>query len=431
MSNDSMRGDARALTDQASLATSSHRAGASASASASASAPSPPNGVGERGIPGFGRPRGKNNAMRLIIVAGLVVGLIFAALGVGIFVKRWTDDRKEAREAQRTAPKPTSTTGHNFDRDKEKLARDRAKAAQLEAASEAAAAEANRLATPAGAVSQPTVQGSQPGQAGRGAQSSGKVPVTAAERKLEGDVLVDLKGNGDDGRSRGDAGEARLAEPAKASDGLDGSLASSKLASVKAGKPLNLDMLLIRGTTIPCAQDPMIVTTYPGMIGCTVTKDVYSANGKVLLVERGTQVTGEQRKALLQGQARIFVVWTRLVTPNGVPANLDSPGADALGASGLEAYVDTHFWDRFGGAIMLSLINDAGQSVSSLSSGNGSGNNRIQFNSTTTAGENLASETLKNTINIPPTAYSNQGSALTIYVARDVDFGDVYELAHP
>ncbi|PMS15626.1 conjugal transfer protein TrbI [Trinickia dabaoshanensis] len=415
------------MTDQASLATNSVGAGASASA------PSSPQGVGERGIPGFGRPRGKNNAMRLIIVAGLVVGLVFAALGVGIFVKRWTDDRKEAREAERNAPKPSSTMGHNFDRDKEKLARDRAKAAQLEAASAAAAAEANRLATPAGAESQPTAQASQPGPAGRGAVSSGKAPVTAAERKLEGDVLVDLKGNGAEGQrgSRGDAGAARLAESARASDGLDGSLAPSRLASVKAGKPLNLDMLLIRGTTIPCAQEPMIVTTYPGMIGCTVTKDVYSANGKVLLVERGTQVTGEQRKALLQGQARIFVVWTRLVTPNGVPADLDSPGADALGASGLEAYVDTHFWDRFGGAVMLSLINDAGQSISSLSSGGGSGNNRIQFNSTTTAGENLASETLKNTINIPPTAYSNQGSALTIYVARDVDFGDVYELAHP
>lgn len=424
MSNDSTG----SMPDQASLA--AHSFGSDAGPAASVQPTSPD--MGERGIPGFGRPRGKNNAMRLIVVAGLVVGLIFAALGVGLFVKRWTDERKEAREAERNAPKPTSTMGHNFDRDKEKLARDRAKAAQLEAASVAAAADTNRLPTPAGAAS-PSAQPSQAGPAGRVAAQSGKAPLTADERKLEGDVLVDLKGSQGDEQQRvhGDTGAAKPAESVTASDGLDGGLAPSKLASVKAGKPLNLDMLLIRGTTIPCAQDPKIVTTYPGTIACTVTKDVYSANGKVLLVERGTQATGEQRKALLQGQARIFVVWTRLVTPNGVPADLDSPGADALGASGLEAYVDTHFWDRFGGAVMLSLINDAGQSLSNLSSSSGSGDNRIQFNNTTTAGENLAAETLKNTINIPPTAYSNQGSALTIFVARDVDFGDVYELARP
>nr|WP_254367109.1 type IV secretion system protein VirB10 [Paraburkholderia sp. NMBU_R16] len=193
----------------------------------------------------------------------------------------------------------------------------------------------------------------------------------------------------------------------------------------------NRDFLLIAGTTIPCVQGAKIVTDYPGMTTCHVAKDVYSVDGKVLLIERGSEVVGEQRQALMQGQARIFVIWTRLTTPDGVVVQLDSPAADALGGSGLPAYVDTHFWTRFGGAIMVSLISDAGQALSSMASNSGGGSNQIQFNNTSSAGEQVAAETLRNTINVPPTAYSKYGSMTTIFVARDIDFSDVYELAKP
>lgn len=40
----------------------------------------------------------------------------------------------------------------------------------------------------------------------------------------------------------------------------------------------------------------------------------------------------------------------------------------------------------------------------------------------------MADEALRNTINIPPTGYVNQGALLNIIVARDVDFRSVYEL---
>jgi type IV secretion system protein VirB10 len=39
----------------------------------------------------------------------------------------------------------------------------------------------------------------------------------------------------------------------------------------------------------------------------------------------------------------------------------------------------------------------------------------------------VAAETLRSTINIPPTAYSNQGSIINIFVARDIDLSGVYE----
>jgi type IV secretion system protein VirB10 len=189
----------------------------------------------------------------------------------------------------------------------------------------------------------------------------------------------------------------------------------------------DLSYLLKRGTIIRCVTRTKIVTTYPGMTSCTVSTDIYSADGKTLLIERGSEATGEQRTALMQGQGRIFALWSRIDMPNGVTVDVDSPGADSLGASGHEAYVDTHFWQRFGGAMLVSLVGDFGQALASKSIGGN--NNQINLSSTSSSTQSLADETLKNTINIPPTAYANQGSDISIYVARDIDFRSVYELA--
>ena len=41
----------------------------------------------------------------------------------------------------------------------------------------------------------------------------------------------------------------------------------------------------------------------------------------------------------------------------------------------------------------------------------------------------MATEALKNTINIPPTLYKNQGEQVGIYIARDLDFSDVYDVS--
>ena len=95
-------------------------------------------------------------------------------------------------------------------------------------------------------------------------------------------------------------------------------------------------------------------STTPGYVTCLVPRDVYSDNGAVVLMEKGTRVLGEYRAGLRQGQRRLFVLWTRAVTPDGVAIALASPAADALGRAGFDGEIDTHFWERFGGALLLS-----------------------------------------------------------------------------
>nr|WP_108653160.1 type IV secretion system protein VirB10 [Dongshaea marina] len=194
---------------------------------------------------------------------------------------------------------------------------------------------------------------------------------------------------------------------------------TSPVVRVSASTLPDQDYLITRGTYIDCVLNTKMVSTVPGMTTCTVTRNLYSQNGSRLLIERGSQVTGEYSSKIKQGQARMFVLWDRLRTPEGVVVDLASPGTDPLGAGGASGYVDNHFWQRFGGAMLLSIVDDAAYYAASQ----GSGTNYAQ-NSSETA-QNMATEALKNTINIPPTFYKNQGERIGILVARDLDFSSV------
>ena len=199
-------------------------------------------------------------------------------------------------------------------------------------------------------------------------------------------------------------------------------------ANARAKHRNDLTYLLKKGTNIGCTLDTKIVTTHPGITRCLVNKDVYSSNGKVLLIERGSEIIGEQTTSMLQGQAKVFVLWNTITTPHGVTLDIASPSADALGASGQDAQVDRHFWQRFGGAIMLSLIDDGLVILGDRINRN---HTSVTYDNTSDTIESMAAEALRNTINIPPTGYVNQGELLNVMVARDVDFSSVYELVTP
>lgn len=191
-----------------------------------------------------------------------------------------------------------------------------------------------------------------------------------------------------------------------------------------AGKLFDRNYLIPKGAFLDCALETRIDSTVPGMTSCILTRNIYSDNGKLVLLDRGSKIVGEYAGGLKQGQARIFVLWTRIQTPKGVIINLDSPGTDALGASGHDGYVDTHFWARFGGAIMLSLIDDFAAYASKQDQNNA--DTSITFGNTRGAATEMATEALKNSINIPPTLTKNHGEHINIYIARDLDFRSVY-----
>jgi type IV secretion system protein VirB10 len=180
-------------------------------------------------------------------------------------------------------------------------------------------------------------------------------------------------------------------------------------------------LLLPKGAFIDCTLETAIDSTLPGMTTCVMATDVFGVDGKVVLMERGTKLIGETQGQVQQGQARVFVLWTEARTPAGVVVPLASPGADELGRSGLPGEVNRHFWERFGAAMLISIVDGA---VEAASTRNGGGTVVVD----PAGSQSVMTEVLKGTVNIPPTVVKKNGDRIQVLVARDLDFRSVYEL---
>lgn len=205
-----------------------------------------------------------------------------------------------------------------------------------------------------------------------------------------------------------------------------GDLADLLSSPTKPGRAQMLPeqrLLLPKGAFVDCTLETAIDSTLPGMTTCVMATDAFGVDGTVVLLERGTKLIGETRGQVQQGAARIFVVWTEARTPMGVIVPLDSPGADELGRSGLPGDVNRHFWQRFGAAMLVSVIDGAVQAAAE-SSRNSGGTVVVAPQ----ASQEVLTEILRNTINIPPTVVKRNGDKIQVLVARDVDFRSVYAL---
>lgn len=195
------------------------------------------------------------------------------------------------------------------------------------------------------------------------------------------------------------------------------------------------NLLLSKGTYIGCSLKTRLVSDIKGGIACVVSNDVYSNNGRTLLIEKGSLITGTYSGASIEeGMERIYVIWQEIRTPNNIIIPVFSGASDELGGAGIVGWVDNHYFKRFGSAILVSVIDDFMSAVATRLSerkNNGDGTNTTNyFNPQATQQQvnDLASKTLEKMINIKPTLYKNHGDIVGVYVNRDIDFRNVYEL---
>ena len=240
-------------------------------------------------------------------------------------------------------------------------------------------------------------------------QLSGRAFVTSADRAAG---AVDTEAAGSAGNeATGPAGD------------LDALLRPSVTPAVQAQVLPTRRMLLPKGAFLDCTLETALDSTLPGMTTCILATDAFSADGSVVLLERGTKLVGETRGQVRQGSARVYVLWTEARTSKGVVVPLASPGTDELGRSGLPGSVDRHFMERFGAAILVSVIDGVIQAE--VASRRGDGSTVVVDSSGST---DIMTEILRSTISIPPTVVKPQGDRIQVLVARDLDFRSVYEL---
>lgn len=201
-----------------------------------------------------------------------------------------------------------------------------------------------------------------------------------------------------------------------ASDQFAARLSTSENAPATATHIGDLASTVIEGTLIAGVLETAINSDLPGFTRAIVSEDVRGFDGTEILIPRGSRLIGQYRSGLAIGESRAFVVWTRLILPDGVAIKLSSPVTDTLGRAGLGGKVDRHFLQRFGSAFLLSIIG-AGTQILAAESGNG----QVVIASSAQA-YGVAETALQASINIPPTIKIPQGAPIRIFVARDLIF---------
>lgn len=232
--------------------------------------------------------------------------------------------------------------------------------------------------------------------------------------RLQSPVLaVDLS------RNAATASPANGSNLAKANaQGLAQTIAGEERDAARAGRLGNASFTVPEGTVLAGTLETAINSDLPGHVRAVVSRNVTSFDGSQILIPKGSRLVGQYQSNLAVGQKRTFIIWERLIRPDGVTIALASPGTDSLGRAGVTGKVNSHFMRRFGAALLLSVI-DAGSRAISAGSGN------VVIAGGVGGAATAAGAGLQNDVNIPPTIKVAQGTAIRIFLNRDLDFTDV------
>ncbi|HWT11417.1 MAG TPA: TrbI/VirB10 family protein, partial [Allosphingosinicella sp.] len=201
------------------------------------------------------------------------------------------------------------------------------------------------------------------------------------------------------------AAAAPDADPAAAAPGQGG--------RARAGMFTNRGTTVVQGTLIPAVLETALDSTRPGFARAIVSRDVRGFDGSRVLIPRGSRLIGEYRSEAAAGQRRALVNWVRLIRPDGVTMAIGSPAGDPLGRGGIRARVNTHFFERFAGAILQSAL-DIGVNLA----GRAGGSTVVVLPGT---GQGAVPQIVQPN-QVTPTLRVRQGTSISIFVARDLDF---------
>lgn len=215
---------------------------------------------------------------------------------------------------------------------------------------------------------------------------------------------------------------AQAAQPVIQGDGNAADNFASRVGGVggapaTARSDVNPTTTITQGTMIPAVLETAINTDVPGYVRAVVSQDVRSFDGTRVLVPRSSRLIGQYQSGLQAGQKRAYVIWTRLIRPDGVSVALASPATGFDGSGGLPGKVDSHFFQRFGSALLLSVIGG-------LSTIGGGGSAAV----IASGGQSAASAAIQQNGQIGPTIRVRMGEPIRVFTARDLDFSQAPQL---
>ena len=188
------------------------------------------------------------------------------------------------------------------------------------------------------------------------------------------------------------------------------------------------------GFVIPAVLLSGVNSEVPGTIIAQVAQDVFdNATGTELLIPEGARLIGSYASNVQYGQSRLFVVWQRIVFPDGRALDIGAePGTGSDGYAGFKDRVDSHWVRIFGSAVLMSAIS-AGVAYSQDRNGQVSGNySAPSFGQELSAATGqqfgqAAAKLLEKNLDIAPTLKIRPGYRFSVLLIRDFVFPGVYE----
>lgn len=158
-------------------------------------------------------------------------------------------------------------------------------------------------------------------------------------------------------------------------------------------------------------------------VSCLVTNPVYALSGRDVLIPAGARVLGETRQVQALGEARLAVLFHRLILPDGRSVRLDQfKGLNQIGDAGLRDKVNHRYWSTFGAAAAVGLVSGLSQLIGTAGLGRGDGDRTvIVAGGASDAGSQATAQVMTRFLNRLPTITIREGHRVKVYVTSDLD----------
>lgn len=377
------------------------------------------------------QPAGAQRGKLLPVLLGASALGLLAYAGYVSFVKPEGQDQAEAQEEFKTA----SQSAHlNFDPQNPPLPADNK--LELTPPPEEVKVTAPAVVPVAAPIAvDPAIDEEAARRAREEAERARREEELRQARLRSNMIIVDQSVKGETGGSVATGGSAGSATGVSADDDPNRkfveAVGAQDVEKVTASRNDRIDALIPQGTLMRGVLETAIQSDLPGMVRAVMSADVYSFDGRRILLPKGTMLTGEYKSGVARGQTRVLIVWTRALRSDGTSVSLGSYGTDDLGRSGLTGFVDKHYLERFGAASVLSIVGGVSSYIAGLgSSGTSSSDSSdAQTQAQQTVAQTMsemANMALQDSIKIPPTIFVDQGAQIMVFVRRDLDFSALY-----
>ncbi len=144
---------------------------------------------------------------------------------------------------------------------------------------------------------------------------------------------------------------------------MDVDYTQAGLPGIVSSFPVERSRVITADRYIPAVLENTVNSQLPGRAIAVVERNVYGADGRLVLIPAGSRVIGRYQSLAKFGEARLDVNWSRIIRPDGVNINIDTVAADVMGRAGLPGDLDTRFFEKYGSSLLTSVIAAAGDWV--------------------------------------------------------------------